>query len=219
MKLLLNWMMACVFAWMTTPTFADDYFKSLDRIRTPPVGTTPILPCSINEKMHVLTLLKRDDIDHFKDATFEIDGDGKISDQKNHVLYEMYKGDFSNEGIAEYAIVATSGTGNYDTVNVYKIINNHLVDAKLDRVISHDLLHGGDVGPGFYGHTASPFAVIKNGKTYIRFMHFPSPRQYDKTQLVLCTYLWKKNKISLSGPNFTFSKINGELVEAKDCIS
>jgi hypothetical protein len=203
---------------MTPLSLADKYLKSLEQIMKPPPGASPILACSKNEKKQVLELIKRDNIEAFKEVQFKIDSKGIISDQNNDGTYEIYKGNFSNEGIVEYAIVSTGGTGGYNTVKIFKLVKDHLLDANLDEVISHDLLHGGDVGPGFYGHTASPFAIIKGGKTYIRYMDLPASRNYDKTQLTLCTYLWEKNKISLSGPNYTFLPGNEKLSEAKNCI-
>ena len=176
-----------------------------------------ILPCNFNEKKQVLKLLSQNK--HFKDQKFDLtlNSDGTLQDQYND-RYEIYKGDFSNEGIIEYALISTGGSGNYNDVSVYKLINNHLVDVDLGKIISTDLLHGGDVGPDFYGHTADPFAIIKNGKTYIRFMDYPDDQSYDKTKLLLCTYLWEKNKITLSEPNLTFSRTTGRLVGTNKCM-
>jgi hypothetical protein len=221
-------MMSCFFSLIIPPAFAGDYFKSLDQIMRPSANETPVLPCNIKEKIYVLNLLKRDKTqlkpDESKDfsnkdfSDLKMNDHGIVSDQKNNVDYEIYKGNFSNQGIVEYALISTGGSGNYNSVSIYQLIENHLVNAELDKTISHDLLNGGDLGPNFYGYVARPFAVVKQGVTYIRFMDFPASRVYDKSRLMLCTYLWKKNKISLAGPNLSFSPTSGKLIKTKKCI-
>ncbi len=113
----------------------------------------------------------------------------------------------------EYALVTTGGTMHANTVEILKPINHQLVDAHLDQSISKHLLAGSDMSR-FYLHVANPFAIIKNGKTYLRFMEFPY-KEYDKKKLLLCTYLWEGEKITLTGPNLSFTGPNDSLVEAK----
>jgi len=71
----------------------------------------------------------------------------------------------------------------------------------------------------FYMNVAEPFAIIKNGKTYLRYMSYPGgSRDYDKTKLELCTYFWRGNKITLTGPNWRFIKSSTKLIKDNHCI-
>lgn len=91
------------------------------------------------------------------------------------------------------------------TVNVYKFIGDHLVNANFDQVIVKNLIPGKGMG-AFYMNVADPFAITKNGKTYLRFMSYPGDHMdYDKTKLKLCTYFWQGKKLSRLEPNWTFN--------------
>lgn len=93
------------------------------------------------------------------------------------------------------------------------------MNADLNRIIVNNLIPGGDMGNSFYLHVADPFAITKNGKTYLRFMNFPGgSMDYDKTKLRLCTYLWQGKQFALAGPNWRFNKLGDHLVSAKDCV-
>lgn len=209
------------FIFFTSSAFSantDDYSKSLQQIKKPPAGSIAVLPCSISEKKQILPLLMKVKTTFFHNYKLHIENDETIYDEYRD-SYQIYKGNFSNEGITEYAVIFTGGTANANTVSIFKLLGNRLVDTNLDKFISKDLLKGGDVGPNFYMYTADPFAIVAQGKTYIRFMNYPSGFTYDKSKLVLCTYFWQKNKIVLSGPNLTFSPTSGKLIKASDCIA
>ncbi len=201
---------------MAANTIDIDYFKSLEQIQKPPIGSVPILACDIHEKKRVLDLMNKSNIKDFEDL--KLTDNGSIYDRWNERI-EIYKGNFSNEGAIEYALISTGGSMHANTVNVYKLIAGHLVKANLDQVIVNNLIPGGDMGSSFYLHVADPFAIEKNGKTYLRFMSYPGGNMdYDKTKLRLCTYLWQKKQFTLAGPNWSFTHLNNNLVAAKDCI-
>lgn len=194
---------------------AQDYFKAIDQITKPPIGSVPILPCSMAEKKWVVTLLIKSGVNDYKLESYE--GKTYISSGGDEV--EIYKGNFSNESGVEYALVTTGGSMHVNTVSVYKLINKRFFDTNLDQIISNNLFPGYDISH-FYMWVAKPFSIVKNGKTYLRFMEFPSSSQdYDKTRLGLCTYLWQGQKFILTGPNWTYAKPNGNLAEKKDCMS
>ena len=208
------------------------YFKILDHIKKLPADATPILKCdNPNEIKQFMTLLKKSSaqkgsdyqLDNFIIQSLKLDKSNTIEDDYGN-YYDIYKGNFSNEeGITEYALVSTNSVGEHSNdVNVYKLIDGHLVDAGLGDIISRDLLSGRDLGPNFYDWTADPFAIKKEGKTYLRFMNYPSTPAdssdgYNTDELRLCTYLWQGNKITLSGPNLRYSIKQHKLVEATDC--
>ena len=210
----------CCFTLIASSAFAatDDYFKSLQQIKNPPTGSIAVLPCSISEKKHILLLLMKVKTAFFHNCKLHIEDDGTIYDEYRS-SYQIYKGDFSNEGITEYAVIYTGGTMHANTVFVFKLLGNLLVDANLDKIISKDLLKGDDLGPNFYLNIADPFAIVMQGKTYMRFMDYPPHLTYDKSKLKVCTYLWQKDQIILSGPNLTFSPISGKLIKALNCIT
>jgi hypothetical protein len=191
----------------------DDYFQALKQIKEPPIGSVPILACDSNEKKRFLDLMKKSDIKDFTDL--KLDEDGKISARWDDQI-EIYKGDFSNEGMTEYALITTGGTMHANTVYIYKLISDHLVNVNLNNIIITNLIPGSDMR-NFYFNVADPFAIKQNGKTYLRFMTYPGGHtDYDKTKLQLCTYLWQGKQFTLTGPNWRYDKDN--LVPAKDCV-
>lgn len=176
------------FLLISSPIAAADYFETLTRINKPPQNSIPVLPCSVVEKKRVIALFKQDGINDFDELKLiEVDENkrliGKVYNRSKEWV-EIYKGDFSNEGEIEYALVVDLwGSAHSDEAQVYKLINNHLI--KLHLQIP-------------YSSVASPFAIIQDGKTYLRFIHLPiGETNYDQTQLRLCTYFWKGKKLNL----------------------
>jgi len=218
MKSRLIWIVLQYIIFSLIPVFAvvssneENYFQSLTEIQTVPPNSTAVLPCGLDEKKQVLALLTQSKFN----PQLHLTSDNLIVNSSLE-MFELYKGDFSNEGMTEYALVSTSGSMRANWVTVYKLFNNRLIEANLDNVISKDLLNNGDLGPNFYLYTANPYAIVKNGKTYIRYMSIPYS-SYEKSQLMLCTYLWTKNHIVLSAPNLTFSPATGKLINTNQCI-
>ena len=204
---------ACVLAGVSTISFAEDaassqnnYFKALAEIKALPAGMVAVEKCSPDEKKQVINRLKTKNFANAsaKNRLFLLD----ISD--------IYKGDFSNEGLTEYAVLTSAGSMGANTVTVYKQINNELVDMYLDTAIINNLFPGQDMSR-FYLQVATPFAVVNHGKTLMRFMQYPAGQDYDATKLKLCTYVWEGPKFSLASPNWTFDS-KGHKVAAKDCL-
>jgi len=196
------------------PTKQAEYVKSLKRIQLPFDGSTAIVPCSLDEKKRIIRLLPQSTSRDIANIT--MNKDGQIFTPWKEKI-EIYKGDFSNEGNVEYALVSTGGSGHVNAVTIFKEEDNKLLYVNLDQVIINNLLIGKDMS-SFYLHTANPFAITKEGKTYLRFMSYPREgKEYDKTQLLLCTYLWQGDKFILTGPNWSYS-IDGDLVETKKCL-
>jgi len=208
-----------------------EYFKTLSQIKKIPADSKPVLACNdTTEIKHFLTLLKKSStqkesdylLDNFAIQSLTLDKDNATIEDGTR-YYVIYKGDFSNEGVTEYALVSTNSVGEHNNmVNIYKLIDNHLVDTGLGDIISRDLLNGRDLGPDFYNWVADPFAIKKDGKTYLRFMNYPSTPAdrsdgYNTDELRLCTYILQGEKITLSGPNLKYSKKQNKLVEATDC--
>lgn len=201
---------------MAAPTIEADYFKLLEKIKRPPSDSTPILACDLVEKKHVLNLFNKSGIKDFDDL--KMTENGSIYDRWNEEI-KIYKGDFSNEGVTEYALISTGGTMHANTVTIYKLIAGQLVNAHLDQIIIDNLIPDGDMGSSFYQNVADPFAIVKNGKTYLRYMSYPGGNtDYDKSKLQLCTYLWQGKQFTLAGPNWSYTKLNDNLVSSKDCI-
>lgn len=208
-------------------TWLNEKSKSCDKI-SPAIANTleeipseanAILPCDFAEKERVVAMFNRD----FKGDKLTLDPESAIVAESSNTTYEIYKGDFSNEGAVEYAFVSTSGSGRYNYVDIYKLVDNHLVNINLDNIISKQLLNGGDLGPGFYGYTAKPFAIVKNKKTYLRFidLSFTEPEDGSVPQglrTTLCTYLLQKERFLLSGPNLKVSPQNGKITKSTDCV-
>lgn len=215
-KLKFRFIITYLFLLISLPVMAvkstdpsEDYFKATEQITKPPIGSTAILACDLDEKKRFLHLMKQSNIKDIEDIELADNGNIYVENEEAAV----YKGDFSNEGAVEYALIVSNGV-----VYVYRLKGNQLVDANLDQVIIKNLLPGGDMSR-FYMNTASPFAITKNGKTYLRFMSFPGGHaDYDKTQLELCTYLWQGKQFTLAGPNWRYTSKNGNLVPALDCI-
>jgi hypothetical protein len=131
--------------------------------------------------------------------------------------YKLYKGDFSNENADEYALVSTGGSMGVSDVYVYKRIGDRLVNARLDQTIIANVMPGGEM-KDFHFWVADPFAIVRGGKVYLRYMDYPGEgRYYDKSQLRLCTYLWEKNRFALTGPNLRFRTRNAPLSQTKEC--
>lgn len=163
----------------------EEYFKLLEKILHPPAGATAVSPVSQAEKDVVLKQIKQTTLG--EDIT-------------------VLKGDFSNEGVAEYAVIATGGTLHMSTVTIYKPIGKQLVDAQLDETIIQALIPGGDMSH-FYLQIATPYAIVQKGKTYLRYMEYPGGnRDYDKNKLLLCSYVWqgKEKKFRWAGPELSF---------------
>lgn len=213
MKMYFSLLLAFLFL-TSVPVFAystDDYFQAVEQINKLPTDSTPVLPCNLAEKQQIVAMLKSNK----EYAGLKLDKAGGLIDQWNEDV-EIYKGYFSNNGVLEYAFVFTGGTMHANTVKVFKRVNNQLEDVHLDRIIVNNLFPGADMSR-FYLHVANPFAIVKNGKTYLRFMEYPY-KEYNKTKLLLCNYLWEDNKFILTGPNLSFTGPNGSLIEAKKAV-
>ena len=190
--------------FLSLPVFAeapDPYFEALQTIQKQPLDATPILPVTEEERKHFLALLQQSDLK-------EVDlSDGYGSRQ---VDFTLYKGDFSNEGITEYALITTQGSGHFNTVYIFKLEHGRLVNTHFDRITANLFLY-----------TATPFAVRKANKTYLRYMVFPNKEQinaqgeYDRTKLKLCTFIWEEGKVTLAGPNLSFGP-EGNLITVKE---
>lgn len=160
-----------------------------------------ITHCSNDEVKQVVTMLVKDKLidDYSTPSYVEPDPkgyyDGGWFDQSQE-RFEFYKGDFSNEGIVEYAVVTTGGTMHVNTVTVYKYLKGHLVDAHLDYAILGAFMPGDDMSR-FYNFVTMPFGYVSNGKTYIQFSdtHLEEEKEFIST--LTCTYLWEGEKIKL----------------------
>lgn len=205
--------MFCLFPLIVDAADLDvdsaDYFKALSLIRKPPKAAIAISACDSTEKNKILGLLKKND---------------KINLENGIEQITVFKGDFSNQGFTEYAIVTSEGSIHWNEVTVFKLVNNELIDLDLNQMIANNFYQGKidmmtDYSQReFSNHIAEPFAIKLKGKTYLRFMEYPGGRMdYDKTKLMLCTYLWEGNKFTLVGPNLAFSKSTGKLIETKHC--
>lgn len=200
---------------MADNSVGESYFQALELIQKPPAGAAAILPCRVEEKRYFLDLFNKRSKNSF--ANLKVSDNGNVYNTENEQI-EIYKGDFSNEGKTEYAVVTTSGSMHVNTVTVYRLISGQLIDMHLDNIIIEKLLPGKDMSH-FYFHVATPFAVTKNGKTYLRFMSYPGGhRDYDKTKLELCTYFWQGKNFNLVGPNWGFVHSKNQLIHNKNCI-
>lgn len=193
------------------------YEKALEQLKQIPNNAKPVLPLLGSEKKNFISLINQLSPTERHGMVYSLDTEGRVIDQDKNTDYEIYSGDFSNDGSREYVMVSMSGSLGVNTVSLYKIINQKLIPVDLDNIISTDLLKGEDLGPNFYLYTAHPFAVIQNGKTYLRYMSYPY-KTYDKSKLLLCTYFLYKDHIRLTGPNYTFSAKTGKLIPAITCI-
>ncbi len=190
----------------------NHYFTALKQIQALPKGATKIAALNIKEKKQLLKIIKHQHISGLN--SLKMDSQGNVYDEYGESV-TIYKGDFNNDGVKEYAFNIQGGSMPTNVVLVFKLKNHQLINLHLSKVIINSLLPNEDMSQ-FYLNTATPFAIQKNGKVYLRFMRFPY-KAYDKSKLLLCTYIWQNNKIRLVGPNLTFDKL-GRLVSAKDCI-
>jgi len=191
----------------------EPYFDALEKINALQTNQQAIPPCSENEKKELIVLLKNSKDEDLN--SYAIDH-GAIVNQYGETL-EIYKGDFSNEQLTQYALISTGGTMRSNTVTILEKQNDLVVKRNLDTVIIENLIPDSDMSE-FYMHVAKPFAFKQDGKTYIRYMNIPY-KKYDIAQLQLCTYLWEADVIQLTGPNWTFDKKSGKMVPYNDCIS
>ncbi|WED42674.1 hypothetical protein [Legionella cardiaca] len=188
----------------------DSYFSALALIKKPPADSIAILACDHDEKIKIINMIKK------SGSKLDLDENGLRQ-------ITIYKGDFSNEGFVEYAVVISEGSIHWEEVFVYRMENNKIVDIKLNKIIANNFYHGNSEMMTDYSmrefnhHTANPFAVSLKGKTYLRFMEYPARSDYDKTKLLLCTYLWQGKQFTLAGPNWTFLPNSDQLVAAKNC--
>jgi hypothetical protein len=191
----------------------DTYFDALEKINVAHDNEKAIPPCSDEEKIELIRMLKLSD--DKKLNAYAIDR-GLVINQYGEMV-EIYKGDFSNEKVTQYALITTSGTMRNNDVMILEKQDKHLIKRNLDATIIDNLIPNGEMSD-FYTHVGKPYAFIKNGKTYIRYMNIPY-KEYDIAQLQLCTYLWEGNVITLTGPNWTFDKKSGKMVPYTHCIS
>src|SRR5579883_2258719 len=104
----LNVAVFCFFFCMNSAIFAanssdtmDDYFAALAQIKKAPAHSMPVLPCNIAEKKQFFAWLKQDDRQQFNDLT--LTDNGQIHDRFDEQV-ELYRGNFSNENVVEYAL-------------------------------------------------------------------------------------------------------------------
>jgi len=201
-------------AAMAVPAFEknDGVFDVLVKLNKLPPGASPILPCNLDEKKHVIDLLRNNGM-----QDLVLSPDGVLFDQWQDTV-EIYKGDFSNEGAVEYALVTTGGGMDMNTVNVYKLVGNQLVDTKLDGIVVANRIPGGDMSR-FYSWVGKPFAVVQKGKVYLRYeqyrWHAADP---NKIRPMLCTYFWQKDKFTLADPNLNKTQKAPGLSAAGSCM-
>jgi hypothetical protein len=187
-------------------------FDVMAKLNQLPVGAAPILPCGLDEKKRVVDMLRGKD-----DPDLTMSPDGVVSDQW-HDTIEIYKGDFSNQGAVEYALVTTGGDMNMNTVTVYKLAGNQLVDAKLDDIIVANRIPGGDMSR-FYSWVGNPFAMIQKGKVYLRYEQYQwAAADPNKIKPMLCTYFWQKNKFAATDPNLNKPQKNPGLSATQRCM-
>jgi uncharacterized protein len=216
-----------------------NYFLAMGNLEKVPSGTRAILPLNKDELKNFVALLKQNkDVtilsgEYSKEAAdnaiekagenpvYQYDenwnGKGALWNAKdyNSAPITLYRGDFSNEGATEYALV---GGGQMSDVNFYKLVNNRLVLATAyeEAKNKHIQFPQGD-GYDLYGF--KPFAFIKEDKTYLRYGDYPIGHiNYDKSLLKVCTYLWdgKTSNITLVGPNLKVAP-DGKLIPVTDC--
>ncbi|MDX1901674.1 MAG: hypothetical protein SFW66_06680 [Gammaproteobacteria bacterium] len=178
--------------------FAKDkhasYFKSLQALEKLPKGATPVQPVSDTIKNQISHLLN-------------LQNTGTT----------IYRGDFNQDGITEYAVITTSGSIGAQTVNMYRFEGGLLFNEHFDQAVTQSLFPKKDMSK-FYLFVAKPFAFTLKGKTYLRFLNASS--NYDKYALRVCTYQWHQNNtFSLSGPNLKFDQTNDQIVPADDCLT
>lgn len=187
---------------------SSPYLKAIQEMNAVPPGFVPVPACLLSEKDKWIQLAKQAAL-----GPYILTPQGKISNAF-HEEGELYKGNFSNQSFEEYALILTSPTMHTQTVTITRLQAGKLVEVDLDGLIIGSVLKNGDFSIDFYSYTADPFAVVKDGKTYMRFMDYPY-RSYNINKLILCTYLWEGENIKLSGPNLFFGV---KLKDSLHCI-
>lgn len=198
-SLLLGLMGASIAVTNTYASTANaGYFKAVAEIKKLPPHAVAVRPCTTAEKKMIIQLVKQNKLEKFGDL--KLNAQGQLANDWDDEI-EVYKGDFDNSGATAYAFVTRGGSMRAQTVTVYKQVGNQLLDLDFSEVVMKNLIPGQEMNE-FYKWVSDPFAMTKDGKTYLRFMNYPgTPADYDKTKLQLCTYLWQKNNIILTGPN------------------
>lgn len=180
-----------------------DYFGVMNKIAVPPKDAKAINACDDKEKEKIIALLKS-----------SIENKDDVDTLLNDAAITIYKGDFSNRGRVDYAIVSEQGSGHFDTITFYHLEGNKLVNVDSDYTKFVEMQ--GEQGAM---NVADPFAFVKNNKVYIRFMTFSKRDHfdYDPSGLSICTYLLQGNQLSLAGPNLAGTWPEYQLVQFDDC--
>jgi len=183
--------------------FADstshkEYFKAVKEIQKIPAGATPVLECNLTEEKDVIKLLDPKDLESIFGGKPKIYKTGITTHYGESV--KIYKGDFSNSGNIEYLFMVEGGSLATDTVmGVYKLAEGHLINLHFDNIVIKNILGKKDLS-SFYMWMPKPLAFVQNNKTYLRYMNYPTTEnKYDRTQLLVCTYLWKGKEFKLMG--------------------
>lgn len=181
-----------LFLLLTQGTCFADTQEALIEQQTPlPVGAKEIPECSLSEQKQIIKLLPKEEVNKVYGGKPQFHDD-YIGDYDGDTI-TLYKGNFSNSGYTEYLFLSQHG-GSLDTdtvVAVYRLANNHLVKLDFDNILIKSLPNGNI--ENFYLWVANPFAITKDGKTYIRFL--------DRQTQLVCTYLWQGDNIKLIGPD------------------
>ncbi|MDR3490722.1 MAG: hypothetical protein P4M12_01605 [Gammaproteobacteria bacterium] len=182
----------------------EDYFNALKEIQQLPKNATAISECSLAEEKAIVRQLDPKEVDAIFIGKPQLHAAGFMSNNDDNI--KIYKGYFSNSGKMEYLFLAEGGGSmSTDTIlGVYQLSNGHLINLHFDNIVVKNILGGKDLSH-FYIWMPKPFAYVQNNKTYLRYMNYPAQKySYDKTKLLVCTYLWE-------GRNF-------KLVDPKNCI-
>lgn len=158
----------------------SQYFCVLKKIQQLPDNAQAINPVKTAELNRVLSLLKHQSVSL------------PFANNSSESL-QLYVGDFDNTGDKEYLFIVTGGSMNTNTVAaVFKNIRNQFRAVDFNKIVTKNLFPGSDMGPNFHLWIAKPFAYVKNGMTYLRFMDYPgSHTDYDVHKLHVTTYYWR----------------------------
>lgn len=114
--------------------------------------------------------------------------------------YLAFKAKFSNQKYTEILFLQINiGSANISKVdNVFQYRNNHWRHIHFIELIKSNLLPGKEMS-SFYLYTATPFAYQKKDKVYIRYLILPPYNHYLPSDIHVCSYLWIRNRLYLTG--------------------
>ncbi len=169
-----------------------------------------VQPCDLTDKKHFLKLAQDSDLN----LQIKMDSDNHLSSPDSDTT-ELYCGDFNNRGSKQYALVETAGSMHADTLSFYSVNAGKLVPLDLDNAIQKST---GSSIEDFYLLLGRPIAVIKNGKTYLRYLSITTGDRNDSASYELCTYYWQEDNFSLVGPNVSIVPPEYHLQDDHDCV-